>query len=151
MESSRSNNNNNSNNKKKAAIFEGSFEVKVRTKIVNGVLGECKIPSQCPVQLPADDGVKMTPNQLFDEHLQHQHRLEEERQRQQQRRKNNGLMMPELCGCPKWFSSSSSSNDSDESNLKKRRRHYVVLGCSKTAMDSVVCLQTEMKIPPNHI
>ena len=129
--------------------------MKVRTKVVSGVLGESKIPSQCPVQLPADDGVKMmTPNQLFDEHLQHQQRLEEELQQKQQRRKNNGLMMPELCGRPKWFSSSSSSsssNDSDESNLKKRRRHYVVLGCSKTAMDSVVCLQTEMKIPPNHI
>lgn len=39
--------------------------VQVKEKLVNGVLGECKIPSQCPVQFPADGGISMiTPNQL---------------------------------------------------------------------------------------
>jgi len=47
-----------------------SYEVTVGTKLVNGVLGECKVPSQCPVQFPVEDGIVVkTPNQLFDGHV----------------------------------------------------------------------------------
>ena len=43
-----------------------SYEVKVREKVVNGVLGECVVPSQNPVKFPVDDGViVMTPNELY--------------------------------------------------------------------------------------
>jgi len=43
-----------------------SYEVKVREKVVNGVLGQCIIPSQNPLQFPVDDGViVMTPNDIY--------------------------------------------------------------------------------------
>ena len=45
------------------------YSVKVNIKLVNGVLGECIIPSQHPVEFPVDDTINiMTPNQLYDAH-----------------------------------------------------------------------------------
>ena len=90
---------------------ENKYTVQVNEKLVNGVLGECKIPSQCPPQFPIANGIKMiTPNQLYDEH---QARI--------------------VAG-------------GSASGTK-----YVVLGCGKTAMDSVVYLLREMKIPSDKI
>jgi len=46
------------------------YSVEVQTKLVNGVIGECLIPSQCPVQFPIDKGINLlTPNELFDSHI----------------------------------------------------------------------------------
>jgi hypothetical protein len=42
------------------------YKVKVSVKFVNGILGECKVPSQCPVEFPVDQGVDLiTPNKLY--------------------------------------------------------------------------------------
>jgi hypothetical protein len=88
--------------------LDGSrYSVQVRIKLVNGVLGECIIPSLSPVDFHVDDGVQVvTPNQIFDVH----HHMD-----------------------------------------GKKTKHFVVLGCGKTAMDSVVFLQREMKVRPDHI
>ncbi|KAL3804934.1 hypothetical protein ACHAW5_006791 [Stephanodiscus triporus] len=83
------------------------YSVEVRIKLVNGVLGECIIPSLSPVDFHVDDGVQVvTPNQIFDVH----HHMD-----------------------------------------GTKTKHFVVLGCGKTAMDSVVFLQREMKVRPDHI
>jgi len=45
------------------------YIVQVREKLVNGILGECLIPSQCPVQFEVHANINMiTPNQLYDSH-----------------------------------------------------------------------------------
>lgn len=45
------------------------YAVKVKDKLVDGVRGECKIPSLCPPEFPVDDGVPLvTPNQMHDMH-----------------------------------------------------------------------------------
>ena len=83
------------------------YSVQVNEKLINGVLGECKIPSQCPPQFSVADGINMlTPNQL-----------------------NDGYKRGDLTGAKK----------------------YTVLGCGKTAMDAVVYLLREMKIPSDKI
>lgn len=83
------------------------YSVRVGIKLINGVLGECIIPSLRPVDFHVDDGVRMvTPNQIFDVH----HRV-----------------------------------DVDGT------KHYVVLGCGKTAMDTVVFLQRDMRVRPHRI
>lgn len=44
------------------------YLVKVNAKLVDGTIGECQVPSQCPVTFPVDDGIHLiTPNKLFDE------------------------------------------------------------------------------------
>lgn len=81
--------------------------VKVNVKLVNGVLGECKVPSRCSVEFPVDEGVNVvTPNELYQNH----HR--------------NGNPMGQ---------------------------QYIILGAGKTAMDTIVYLQTQMKISPDLI
>mmetsp|Transcript_7980 Transcript_7980/g.17116 ORF Transcript_7980/g.17116 Transcript_7980/m.17116 type:complete len:538 (+) Transcript_7980:138-1751(+) len=83
--------------------------VKVKNKLINGILGECIIPSLNPVDFPVDQDIQMlTPNQIFDCH--HQKTLP-----------NYG------------------------------EKHFVVLGCGKTAMDTVVYLQQSMKVKPSQI
>jgi len=48
---------------------EKKYSVQVKVKLVNGILGECKIPSLCPVNFPVEEGIKLiTPNDLFDLH-----------------------------------------------------------------------------------
>ena len=48
---------------------EKTYSVQVKAKLVNGILGECKIPSQCPVDFPVDEGINLiTPNDLYDVH-----------------------------------------------------------------------------------
>jgi len=84
------------------------YSVKVNVKLVNGVLGECKIPSQCPLQFPVDKDVNvLTPNDIY-----------------------------------------TAFNTKDQSTLSKK---YVVLGCGKTGMDTIVYLQETMKIKPDDI
>ena len=47
-----------------------NYSVKVGVKLINGVLGECKIPSQCPVEFPVDPSVTIqTPNKLYDDYV----------------------------------------------------------------------------------
>ncbi len=90
--------------------LDGSHQclVKVKNKLINGILGECIIPSLNPVNFPVDEGIHMlTPNQIFDWH---------------QQKLNN-----------------------------YREKHFVVLGCGKTAMDTVVYLQQSMKVKPAQI
>mmetsp|Transcript_19090 Transcript_19090/g.23507 ORF Transcript_19090/g.23507 Transcript_19090/m.23507 type:complete len:541 (+) Transcript_19090:99-1721(+) len=102
-----------------------SYEVTIGTKLVNGVLGECKVPSQCPVQFPVEDGiVLMTPNQLFDSHVA---------------QSANSTSDGRYRGC------------GSGSDVTTTGKHYVVLGCGKTAMDAVVFLQTVMNIHPTNI
>ena len=88
--------------------MDGSrYSIQVKTKLINGVLGECIIPSLSPVNFHVDDGVQVvTPNQIFD---------------------GNQLV------------------DS------QKTKHFVVLGCGKTAMDTVVFLQRDMKVGPDRI
>lgn len=84
------------------------FSVQVNEKLINGVLGECKIPSQCPPQFPVADGINvLTPNRLYHEHKR--------------------------------------------GNATSAKKKYTVLGCGKTAMDAVVYMLREMKIPSDKI
>ena len=86
------------------------YSVQVKNKLVNGILGECIVPSMNPVDFHVDDGITiLTPNQVFEEKVT-------------------------LIDYSK--------------NVKK---HFVVLGCGKTAMDTVVYLQREMKVQPDLI
>lgn len=49
---------------------EMEYFVKVNIKLVNGVLGECIIPSQQPLQFPVEKGITvMTPNQIYDNYI----------------------------------------------------------------------------------
>jgi len=42
------------------------YLVKVKVKLVNGVLGECLVPSKCPPKFHYDDNINMiTPNELY--------------------------------------------------------------------------------------
>jgi len=51
------------------------FRVHVRVKLVNGVLGECQVPSKCPPEFPVDEAVDLiTPNQLYLLHNTGEHR-----------------------------------------------------------------------------
>lgn len=46
---------------------ETTYNVKVAVKLVNGILGECQVPSKMPPTFPVDDSVTMmTPNQVYD-------------------------------------------------------------------------------------
>ncbi|CAB9518109.1 expressed unknown protein [Seminavis robusta] len=92
--------------------------IEVRKKLVNGVLGECRVPSQTPPQFHVDKGVPIvTPNQIFDDHLANK------KNRSGRKHKNKV--------------------DSD--------KRYVVLGCGKTALDTVVFLQQKMKVSARNI
>jgi hypothetical protein len=45
-----------------------SYEIRVREKLVNGISGECRVPSKYPLEFSVDDSVTVkTPNQLFKE------------------------------------------------------------------------------------
>jgi len=88
------------------------YTVQVKYKLVNGILGECKIPAQCPPQFAVDDGITLlTPNQLYDSYQQ-------------------------------------GSANKENTPIKKK---YIVLGCGKTAMDTVVYLLRTMKVKPDDI
>mmetsp|Transcript_61241 Transcript_61241/g.181118 ORF Transcript_61241/g.181118 Transcript_61241/m.181118 type:complete len:514 (-) Transcript_61241:103-1644(-) len=91
------------------ASLDGSseFNVQVKDKFVNGILGECQIPSQCPVQFKVHEEVHIvTPNQLYLSHHE---------------------------------------------GSQTKNEQYIVLGCGKTAMDTVVFLLRDMKICPDDI
>lgn len=89
------------------------YTVKVNIKLVNGVLGECIIPSQHPLQFPVDDTIKiMTPNQIYDAHQR---------------------------------------GDLKKTKSNKDAKYFIVLGNGKTAMDTIVYLQQNMKINPDNI
>lgn len=46
-----------------------TYSVEVSEKMVNGILGECIIPSKVPPKFPIDEGISiMTPNQIYDSH-----------------------------------------------------------------------------------
>jgi len=48
-----------------------TYEVDVRIKFVNGVLGETQVPSQAPLRFPVDEGVRvMTSDDIYNEHLE---------------------------------------------------------------------------------
>ena len=83
------------------------YSVTVKEKMINGVLGECIIPSQNPVPFPVDKGIQLlTPNELYEK----------------------------------------------QSDLKKKQNmKFVVLGAGKTGMDTIIYLQTFMKIQPTNI
>jgi len=86
------------------------YSVQVKKKVVNGILGECIVPSTNPVNFHVDDGITiLTPNQIFEEKVT-------------------------LIDYSK--------------NVKK---HFVVLGCGKTAMDTLVYLQRDMNVQPDQI
>lgn len=94
-----------------------NYSVKVECKLVNGVLGECKVPSQYPVDFPVEEGVKiLTPNELFISHND----------------SRNGKA---------W----------QTAIMPSPQKKYVVLGCGKTAMDTVVFLQSKMDVHPDNI
>lgn len=87
------------------------YSVQVKNKLVNGILGECIVPSMNSVDFHVDDGITiLTPNQIYEENV------------------------TTLINYSK--------------NVKK---HFVVLGCGKTAMDTVVYLQREMNVQPDQI
>lgn len=97
-----------------------SYEVEVGIKLINGVLGENQVPSQCPVKFPVDKGITLvTPNDLY--HAQ----------------QGNGKKGEE-------------TSDISKSVLGNTKR-YIVLGCGKTAMDTVVYLRSVMKIKQERI
>ena len=99
-------------NFEKGGIFtsldgEKTHEVEIRQKLVNGILGQCIIPSQNPVKFPVDEGIPViTPNEVFYSH------------------KNGSI---------------------------SRHKKYVVLGAGKTAMDTIIYLQSVMKVSIENI
>ena len=99
-----------------------SYDVEVRDKVVNGVQGECVIPSLTPPSFAVSEGINlMTPNQLF--------------------------ALQQILQGP----SNSKCIGSPKSKGVMQGRHFVVLGAGKTAMDTIVFLQTEMGVPPADI
>lgn len=100
-----------------------SYTVEIRDKLVNGVQGECVIPSLTPPAFSVDAGINlMTPNQLFE------------------------LLQRESKQTAGWLS----MFGLDRTNGTKDRQ-FIVLGAGKTAMDTVVFLQSAMGIPPSNI
>merc|ERR1712176_362333 len=99
-----------------------SYDVEARDKVVNGVQGECVIPSLSPPSFAVSEGINlMTPNQLF--------------------------ALQQILQGP----SNSKCIVSPKSKGVMPGRHFVVLGAGKTAMDTIVFLQTEMGVPPTDI
>jgi hypothetical protein len=85
-----------------------SYTVEIREKLVDGVRGECIIPSLSPPDFPVADGIHViTPNEL------------------------HGMSRR---GPP---------------GSGKKEKHFVVLGAGKTAMDTVLFLQTALKVNPS--
>jgi len=110
------------------------YRLCVQHKLVNGVLGEPQIPSNCPPEFEIDPGVKLiTPNQLYDEFYG-----------------NNSIDNNSAGAGTSWFRDSTTSPRSD-STKNKNKKKYTVLGCGKTGMDAVVFLQRDMKVPPADI
>lgn len=105
-----------------------TYNMEIRRKLVNGVHGECIIPSLSPPKFPVDDGITvMTPNEIFD--------LNEKESKDR-----GGWKLPYL-GCVGGGGGATTTKD----------RHFVVLGCGKTAMDTVVFLQATMGVSPSDI
>ena len=103
---------------------EVRYNVEIRDKLINGINGECIIPSLSPPAFHVDKGINlMTPNQIFD--LQ-----------QRESMKNEGVLstLRHACGYG-----------------KTKDRHFVVMGAGKTAMDTVVFLQSDLGVPPSAI
>jgi len=106
-----------------------TYEVEVREKLVNGVQGECIIPSLNPPAFPVDENIKlMTPNQVYD--LVDPDKSEEGFL--------SKLMLAALCP--------GKTEIPDKAN-----RHFVVMGAGKTAMDTVVFLQEKLGVAPSDI
>lgn len=96
-----------------------SYTVEIRDKLINGVQGECIIPSLSPPTFHVDNGIKlMTPNDVFE--------------------------LQQSGSKPKRGYLSKKSNPNKD-------RHFVVLGAGKTAMDTVVFLQTALGVRPADI
>lgn len=101
------------------------YDVEVKEKLVNAVLGECVIPSLTPLQFPVDPSIQVwTPNQVFDTHR----RMESVAATKTMMMLDDGRVVQ---------------------NLKSKS--FVVLGGGKTGMDTVVYLQREMGISPESI
>ena len=82
------------------------YTAEIREKLVDGVRGECLIPSRNPPEFPVAEGIHLiTPNEL--------------------QRLSTGR--------------------------GQKEKHFVVLGAGKTAMDTVVFLQTALKVPSTNI
>ena len=81
--------------------------MKVNAKVVNCIIGESKVPIQCPVEFTVDEWVNVvTPKKFNQNHL------------------INGTTVGQ---------------------------QYVILGAGNTSMDTIVYLQTQMKISPDII
>jgi len=106
-----------------------SYTVEVRDKLVNGVQGECIIPSLTPPGFSVDKSIQLlTPNELYDWH--------------KRKPESEGGYLSKIrtafCG-------------GRNSKNGAQNRHFVVLGAGKTAMDTVVFLQTTMGVSPSDI
>lgn len=100
-----------------------TYHVKVQQKLVNGAVGECIIPSRNPVEFPIDSSIQMwTPNQLYDYH--------NDNKKRKKNKKNKTV---------------------HKNSMIDKQTRFVVLGCGKTAMDTIVYLQTVMKIRSDQI
>lgn len=105
------------------------YSVEIRRKLVDGVRGECIIPSLSPPKFDVDKSITMmTPNQIFD--------LNES-----ESKKKGGWKIP-FVGCV---------GGSADNGRTTKNRHFIVLGCGKTAMDTVVFLQETMGVQPSAI
>ena len=137
--------------------MDGSrYSIQVKTKLINGVLGECIIPSLSPVNFHVDDGVQVvTPNQIFDGN-----------QLVDSNKTNHFVVLG--CGMGECIIPSLSPVnfhvddgvqvatpnqifDGNQLVDSQKTKHFVVLGCGKTAMDTVVFLQRDMKVGPDRI
>lgn len=107
-----------------------TYKVQVQVKLVNGMLGECKVPSKCPLEFPVDDGITVwTPNQVYESY-------------QNDASSSSSSLMGRLL--------SYISNPLKISPQNKSKK-YIVLGCGKTGMDTVVFLQRNMGVSPDNI
>ena len=99
-----------------------TYRVAVHEKIVDAVRGECVIPATCPPVYKVDPSVTLwTPNQVV-------------------------ASKSTEASSSSWLGSLFSSKVRPNSPRK-----YVVIGCGKTGMDTVVYLQTELRVPPEDI
>ena len=123
--------------------------VRVREKLVNGVLGECRVPSQTPPNFPVDDSVSLiTPNDLY---IPTKQTMPPPTQHSNSR---HSSWLISLFSPWHWFDSrqtSSGDNEVSSSTSQKASPHYVILGAGKTAMDAVVYLQRQLHVPADRI
>ena len=101
-----------------------TYRVAVHEKVVDAVRGECVIPATCPPAFPVDPAITVwTPNQLV------------------------ASKKSTESSSSSWLGSLFGGSKAPSGSPQK----YVVIGCGKTGMDTIVFLQSELRVLPEDI